>query len=74
MYKLIIMLCLTGTPCIKVEHKKRIYEENSFKTVEHCKEYADNFYIEKIYDKYRPKWKLLGALCIREDLDNQREV
>ena len=68
------MLCLTGTPCIEVEHTKRIYSNRSFETAKQCKTYADNFYIEKIYDKYRPKWKLLGVLCIRENLDNQREV
>ena len=68
------MLCLTGTPCIKVDHTKRIYADNSFKTVEHCKEYADNFYIEKIQDKYESTWKLLGALCIREDLDKQESI
>ena len=65
------MLCLTGTPCIKVDQTKRIYAEKSFKTVEHCKTYADNFYVEKIHDKYKPEWNLLGALCIREDLDKQ---
>ena len=54
-----------------MDHTKRIYADNSFKTVDHCKEYADNFYIEKIQDKYESTWKLLGALCIREDLDEQ---
>jgi hypothetical protein len=54
-----------------VDQTKRIYAEKSFKTVEHCKTYADNFYVEKIYDKYKPEWNLLGALCIREDLDKQ---
>ena len=68
------MLCLTGTPCIKMEHTKQVYANKSFKTTEHCKTYADNYYIEKIHDKYRPKWKLLGALCIREDLDKQGDV
>ena len=57
-----------------MDHTKRVYAENSFKTVEHCKEYADNFYIEKIDDKYGPKWDLLGALCIREDLDKQDSI
>ena len=68
------MLCLTGTPCRKVDHTKRVYAEKSFKTVEHCKTYADNFYVEKIHDKYKPEWNLLGALCIREDLDKQGDV
>ena len=54
-----------------MDQTKRIYAEKSFKTVEHCKTYADNFYVEKIYDKYKPEWNLLGALCIREDLDKQ---
>ena len=57
-----------------MEHTKQVYANKSFKTTEHCKTYADNYYIEKIYDKYRPKWDLLGALCIREDLDKQGDV
>ena len=57
-----------------MEHTKRIYEKQSFETVEYCKTYADNVYIEKIYDKYIPKWKLLGVLCIRENMDNRQEV
>ena len=38
--------------------------------------YSDfiNFYIEKIQDKYESTWKLLGALCIREDLDKQESI
>jgi len=54
-----------------VEHTKQVYAKQIFETVNHCQAYADNFYIEKIHDKYRPKWKLQGALCLREDLDKQ---
>ena len=57
-----------------MEHTKRIYEKQSFETVEYCKTYADNVYIDKIYDEYIPKWKLLGVLCIRENMDNRQEV
>ena len=57
-----------------MEHTKRVYAENNFKTVAHCQTYADSFYIKKIHDKYLPEWNLLGALCIREDLDKQGDV
>ena len=57
-----------------MEHTKQVYAKQIFETVDHCQAYADNFYIEKIHDKYRPKWKLRGALCIREDLDKQGTV
>ena len=62
------MLCLAGTPCIKVEHTKQIYAEKDFKEVENCKIYADDFFIDEIQTQYSLRWKIHGALCIREDV------
>ena len=62
------MLCLAGTPCIKVEHTKQIYAEKDFKEVENCKTYADDFFIDEIQSQYSLRWKIHGALCIREDV------
>jgi hypothetical protein len=72
-YKLIIMLCLTGTPCIKVEHTKQIHAKKDFIEVENCKKYADDFFIDEVQNQYSLKWDIYGALCIREDLIKEKE-
>ena len=62
------MLCLTGTPCINMEHTKQIYAKKDFIEVEDCKRYADDFFINEIQSQYSLRWKIHGALCIREDV------
>ena len=68
------MLCLTGTPCIKMEHTKQIYSKKDFIEVEDCKRYADDFFINEIQSHYSLRWNIHGALCIREDVLEELEA